>query len=82
MVSSVVWTSAEEHRRLKQGEDIKQELLLTIYVYELDIYCGETKCVRILVEKLKERDSFAEVGLNGRMILKGILKKQDCKASA
>jgi len=31
---------------------------------------------RILVEKLKKRDHFAEVGVDGRVILKGILKKQ------
>ena len=38
MISSTVRTSAEEHRRLKQREDIKEELLLlTILVYELDI---------------------------------------------
>jgi hypothetical protein len=38
MISSMVRTSAEEHRSLKQREDFKQELLLlTISVYELDI---------------------------------------------
>lgn len=47
MISNMVRTSAEEHRRLKQGEDIKQELLLlTISVYELDIYVGENKCAQ------------------------------------
>jgi hypothetical protein len=47
MVSNVVSTSAEEHRRLKQGKDIKQEfLLLTIFVYKLDIYGRENKCVQ------------------------------------
>jgi hypothetical protein len=37
---------------------------------------------RILVEKLKERDHFEEVGVDGKMILNGFLKKQDEKASA
>jgi hypothetical protein len=36
---------------------------------------------RILVEKFKKRDHFEEVGVDGRMILKGILKKQNGKAS-
>jgi hypothetical protein len=37
---------------------------------------------RILVDKLKKRDYFEEVGVDGRIILKGILKKKDGKASA
>jgi len=37
---------------------------------------------RILVKKLKKGDHFEEVGVGGRMILKGILKKKDGKASA
>ena len=53
MISNMVRTSAEEHRRLKQGEDVKQELLLLVLLlllaisfYELDIYGGENKCVQ------------------------------------
>lgn len=34
---------------------------------------------RILVEKLKKRDHFEEVVVEGRMILKWILKKQNGK---
>jgi hypothetical protein len=37
---------------------------------------------RILVEKLKKGDHFEEVGVDGRMILNGFLKKQDDEASA
>lgn len=37
---------------------------------------------RILVEELKKMDYFEEVGVDGRMILKGILKKKDGKTLA
>jgi len=36
----------------------------------------------ILVEKLKKREHFEEFGVGGRMIINGILKKQNDKASA
>ena len=78
-------TSAEEHRRLKQRKNIKQELILTISVYELDIYIyivEKINSYRILFEKLKKMDYFEEVGVDGRMILKGILKKKDGKTLA
>jgi hypothetical protein len=66
IISSMVWASVEEHRRLKKGKDIKQELLLTIHIV---VYIVETlNAFRILVEKLKERDHFAEVGLVGSTI--------------
>jgi hypothetical protein len=60
MISSMEWVLAEEHRKLKQEEDIKQELLLTISVYKLD--GGETKCDRILVEELKKRATLKRSG--------------------
>jgi hypothetical protein len=92
MISRMVRTSVDEHRRLKQREDIKWDLLLlTISVYALDIYIYiyiyiymvETRnAYRILVENLKKSDHFEEVGVDRRMILKGILKKKDDKASA
>jgi hypothetical protein len=66
MISNMARTSTEEHRRLKQGQDSKQELLLlTISVYELDIYGGENKCVQDVSGETEKRDHFEEVGVDG-----------------
>ena len=82
MISNMVRTSAEEHRRLKQGEDIKQELLLlTISVYELDIYVGENKCAQDISWEIEKKGPLWRGSGRGENDIKMDLKETEWEVS-